>query len=147
MKELIKGNSFNIVFGNPDIDLIYEAFSIPKDNSNASVFMYIRNKCLDGSDGKPINHYCTVKLIKNNIYVHDGHKGVPFKVEPKIELDVDYSIDRKDEKFAKKFIKDNKQDILDYWKAKDTKEGRATMKEIENKICEKYGVKLNEQLK
>ena len=143
----IRNDEINIVFGDPNtigINLLEESFSIPKDKSNSSIYIYIRNKYLDGSNGQPIHHECTVKLIKNNIYKYDGKKGVPFKVEPKIELDVDYKIDKKDEKYAKSFIKDNKKDILAYWYAKDTIEGRKQMNDIKTKLCKKYGVKINE---
>lgn len=143
---LIQENRINIIFGDFDDNTfknINEAFNIPIDNSNPSIYIYIRNKYIDGDSGKEIPHDCTVKLIKNDIYKYKGRKGVPFKVEPKPKLDVDYEIDRKDKNITIKFIKDNKEDILLYWNAEDNKKGRKIMDDVKNRMCEKYGVKLN----
>lgn len=146
IKKLIQENIINIVFGDfdeEDFEKINESFNIPTDKSNPGIYFYIRNKYIDGKSGNPINHYCTVKLIKNNEYIHDKNKGVPFRVNPKPALDVDYKINKKDERITIKFIKDNKDDILAYWNAKNDDNGKRTMEEIENRMCKKYGVKLN----
>lgn len=146
IKKLIQENIINIVFGDfdeEDFEKINESFNIPVDKSNPSIYFYIRNKYIDGEGGNPINHYCTVKLIKNNEYIYNKHKGVPFRVNPIPALDVDYEINRKDKRITINFIKDNKDDILAYWNAKNDADGKRTMEEIENRICKKYGVKLN----
>ena len=146
IKSLIQENNINIIFGDFDektFKFINESFNIPKDKSNPSIYIYIRNKYIDGDSGKPIPHDCTVKLIKNDIYKYKGRKGVPFEVEPVPKLAVDYDIDKKDKKFVIKFIKENKDDILAYWYAPNTPEGKLIMENIRNKLCKKYGVVLN----
>ncbi len=148
ISSMIKNNTINIIFGDElnesELTSLEESFNIPKDPSNPRVYIYIRNKYIDGVDGKPIPHNCTVKFVKNDKYKHEGDKGVPFDVEPEIKLGVDYKIDKKDEAYVIDFIKHNRQDILRYWKVEDTPEGRRKMEKIQKRICKKYGVDLNE---
>lgn len=150
LSELIKNNYINIIFGDFNETVltdIEESFNIPKNPDNPSIYIYIRNKYIDGSDGKPIEHPCTIKFIKNDVYTHNGDKGVPFEIEPDVKLGVDYKINKRDEKYVIDFIKHNRQDILRYWNAEDTEAGRRKMAKIQKRMCKKYGVKLNEKNK
>ncbi len=145
LEKMLNTEEYNIIFGG----MIPIKESIPiRDKSNKKLFVYIRNKKLDGANDKKIPHECTVKLIRGDIYGGKDNKGLPFSIEPKLKLyeKVDNDKNRKliknnknDYKFLEKVVNDNKEDILAYWEADpDTIEGRNTIKIIEDKIYNKY---------
>lgn len=150
IREKLKTNEVNIVFGRYS-ELIEEA--IPVRNKSSKLVILIRNRELDGDNGKPIPHEeCTVKMIRQDIYKGpNGKKGLPVTVEA-IELykkaDNNYNRtllkkNKDDVKYLKKIIKDNKEEILMYWNADPyTEEGQEIINDIRNKISKKYNLNL-----
>ena len=141
LSKLIKEDTINIVFGSMNVvKEINESFKINKDKGNNKIYILIRNKYLDGVNGQPIPHDCTVKFIKNDMFGHNGMKGAPFSVSEKPKLLSNEKVNRDDSKFVKNFIKNNYKDILEYWNLPNTKNGIKRMNEIENELKLKYGV-------
>lgn len=154
LEDAIKTNEVNILFGEMT-DFIEESIKIP-EKSNKQLFVLIRNRIMDGDNGKPIPHpTITVKLCRKSIYVGpDGKKGLPFEIDPEIKLykEVNNNANKKllqqnknDLKYLKKIVNDNFDDIKLYWNANPyTKDGMILINSIRNKIAEKYGLNIME---
>lgn len=154
LNEAICTDEVNIVFGNIT-DIVEESIRIPS-KSNKSLFVLIRNRIMDGDDGKPIAHpTTTVKLCRGNIYIGPkGKKGIPFEIEPEIKLykDADNNKNRallrqnkNDLKYLEMIVNDNFDDIKLYWSADpSTKIGMELINSIRNKIAEKYDLNIME---
>lgn len=142
--ELINSDKVNIVFGEIE-DSILESHDVLSDG----FIIVIRNKYLDGSDNKPINHTPTIKIISGNKFMYDNMKGVPLEFDPKIKLykNADNAYNKRElrpyMKIIKKFVKDNKDDIIKYWYINpETNENY--MEEL-NKIKIKIGYKYSKK--
>ena len=97
LSKLIKEDTINIVFGSMNVvKEINESFKINKDKGNNKIYILIRNKYLDGVNGQPIPHDCTVKFIKNDMFGHNGMKGAPFSVSEKPKLLSNEKVNRDD---------------------------------------------------
>lgn len=154
LQNAIKTNEVNILFGEMT-DIIEESIRIP-EKSNKQLFVLIRNRLMDGDNGKPIQHPTpTIKLCRKNVYIGpDGKKGLPFEIDPEIRLykDANNNINKKllqqnknDLKYLKKIVNDNFYDIILYWNANPyTKEGMNLINSIRNRIAKKYNLNIME---
>ena len=150
----IKTNEVNILFGEIT-DSIEESIRVP-ENSNKQLFILIRNRIMDGDNGKPIPHpTITVKLCRKNVYIGpDGKLGLPFEIDPEIKLYKDANNiankkllqqNKNDIRYLKKIVNDNFDEIKLYWSADpNTKDGMVLINSIRNKIAQKYNLNIME---
>lgn len=140
LSKLIENNSVNIAFGH--------VFGLEESHPvliNGFTIL-IRNRFLDGVDGKQIPHPTpTIKIIAGSLFKYDGMLGVPLEIDPEIKLykKADNPSNRKNLrpyiKIIKKFVKENKDLILEYWNIDpNSVNGITRLTEIEDEISSKY---------
>ena len=140
LKELIKSGQLEIIFGS--IEPVDE-FNVPIKSEGFKIS--VRNKYDGGASGNNIEHDPTVKIIAGTIFKYDGMLGLPITIsdDPKIFKNADNDYNRKNAKkymkTTKKFIKDNRSELDEYWELNpQTKEGSKRLKELEKEIRGKY---------
>lgn len=108
--------NFQIVFG--DIEFLDE-FNINIKDEGFKIS--VRNKYENGASGNDISHNPTIKIIAKSKFIKDGMRGLPITIEnkPKIYKECDNKYNRTEArpymKATKKFIKDNKKELEEYW--------------------------------
>lgn len=140
LEEFIKDDNFQIIFG--DIESVDE-FNINIKDEGFKIS--IRNKYENGASSKEIPHDPTIKIIAGSKFKKDGMLGLPITIsdKPKIYKDCDNKYNRTQArpymKATKKFIKDNKKELEEYWGINpSTIKGSKRLKELENVIRSKY---------
>lgn len=147
----IETGYFAVIF-ETDINL-NEDVRILNSPDNTKNYVLIRNKGTGGSSNIDIAHMATVKLIKGNEFSHKGDLGLPFEIDGDNNVHISSSanipkntskLKKNDIKFVQLIVKDNIDDIREYWNLdRNNHDDVKRMKEIEDKICKKYGNKVS----
>ena len=132
LKELIENGNVIIQFQNNFID----EFNLPA--KEGSIGISIRNKYLNGHNGQSIEHDPTIKVSVTK-------SGLPITIEHDHHLHKNSDTTANRKKIApympmiKKFIFENRKDLIKYWFADpNTEKGVKDMEKLERKIINKY---------
>ena len=147
LTEMIDNNEINIFFSEDVFNYVTEFVVEIKGDQARSII--IRNKYLDGADGKPIEHNPSLKYVCNDEFKHGGKRGVPFEVKneydglslalgKKVQLKVS-DVDKTGQKIVKTILKEESPDLYKYWYLNpENPEQYEEMKSIETRILNKY---------